>query len=82
MGDEAVLLDLESGLYFGLNGTGLRVWELVTAGYTAAETLARLAEEFDAPREKLTADVESLLGQLEREGLLSPAPDPGSEAPR
>ena len=32
---EAVLLDLASGTYFGLNPVGSRVWELISASKTA-----------------------------------------------
>ena len=34
---EAVLLDLASGTYFGLNPVGSRVWELISASKTVGE---------------------------------------------
>ena len=38
VGDETVLLDLESGLYFGLDGVGRRIWESIGEGRTLGET--------------------------------------------
>ena len=69
--DEAVLLDLERGFYFGLNETGRRVWELIVDdGATVATALRTLGSEFAAPADVLEADVSAVLDELEREGLL------------
>ena len=32
LGGEAVILDMKSGVYFGLNGVGTRVWNVVANG--------------------------------------------------
>ncbi len=32
LGGEAVLLDIETGRYFGLNATGVRIWALLGEG--------------------------------------------------
>ena len=36
VGDETVLLDLESGMYFGLDGVGQRIWEAIAEGTARA----------------------------------------------
>jgi len=40
VGDETVLLDLSSGIYFGLDGVGKRIWESVADGLSLGETAA------------------------------------------
>ena len=71
LADEAVLLDLETGTYYGLNATGRRVWELLATGLTLAATLAAMESELEVSRATLEADVETLLSDLERAGLLA-----------
>ena len=36
VGDETVLLDLESGMYFGLDGVGQRIWKAIGEGLSLA----------------------------------------------
>ena len=67
---EAVLLDLASGTYFGLNDVGVRVWELVEAGTTVGALRRTLLEEFEVDEATLTADLTSLLADLEMRGLV------------
>ena len=67
---EAVLLDLASGRYFGLNPTGRRIWELLAPGRSLESVLDRLEAEFDAPRLALEADLVELVGQLESARLV------------
>jgi hypothetical protein len=64
LGGEAVLLDVASGSYFGLNEVGARVWQLVAAGGTLAGIVAALAAEYDVPGERLQADVLALVEDL------------------
>lgn len=71
--DEAVILDVDTAHYFSLTGTGLRAWELLAGGLTAAGLTAALESEFDAPPGRIAADVADLLSHLEREGLLESA---------
>jgi len=67
---EAVLLDLATGRYFGLNATGLRIFALVDGERSLAEIGRRLGAEFAAPPEAMAADLVELVAELEREGLL------------
>ena len=69
--DEMVLLNLDSGEYFGLNDTGTRVWELVADGRSRQEVADRLTDEFEVTAEVASNHVASLLGELLDAGLLS-----------
>jgi hypothetical protein len=62
--DATVLLDAEEGKYYTLNEVAGRVWELVAAGEPVVEILRLLGEEYDAPAERLEADVTGLLDRL------------------
>jgi hypothetical protein len=76
---EAVLLDLESGKYFGLNEVGARVWEHVQEETTVGELLVRLLDEFDVEAPQLEADIEELLTELDGKGLIAMASEPMAE---
>jgi len=72
-----VLLDLRTKFYFTLNATGVAVWKLLASGEGRAprEIAERIARDFEAPDvEKVEADVTTLLGELEDEGLLARQP--------
>jgi hypothetical protein len=70
---EAVILNLESGMYFGLDAVGTRIWQLLDAHRTLRGTLQALEEEFDAPPERLQSDLNDFVGQLQSRGLVSVA---------
>lgn len=67
---EAVLLDLASGTYFGLDEVGARVWELVEAGTTVGALRSALLAEFEVEEHVLAADLAHLLADLEQRGLV------------
>jgi len=70
---EAVILNLESGTYFGLDAVGTRMWQLLDAHRTLRRTLEALEEEFDATPEQLATDLIEFVGQLHAKGLLAVA---------
>ena len=45
---QAVILDLSSGLYFGLNEVGTRIWTLIGEGRTVADIAQILSHEYAA----------------------------------
>ena len=77
---EAVILDLASGTYFGLNEVGTRVWQLVDEGRDAAQIVDVVAAEYDADRGTIEEDVARLLDALRARRLIVSAgvagPDP------
>lgn len=70
VGDEIVLLDFQNGMYYGLDAVGVRVWELIAAGQSMGAIVDALAEEYDVARETLERDIDALLAELERRGLI------------
>ncbi len=66
---EAMLVDVESGKYFGLNETGSEIWRLLVEGLPTEEIPSRLVESFDVTLEAATAGVEGLVRELRAHGL-------------
>ncbi len=71
--DEAIILDVESAVYFSLSGAGLRMWELLGKGKTAGEIARALSAEYDAQENEIARDCAKLAGKLADEGLIAPA---------
>ena len=70
VGDETVLLDLASGIYFGLDGVGKRIWETVEDGQSLAQTVAVITAEFAVDEAQAHEDVIQFTIDLVERGLL------------
>ena len=71
VGGEMVLLDLESGQYFGLDTVGGRIWELLSERPRSLKELSDAIEaEFDAPRSRIESDLLALAKQLSEQELI------------
>ena len=68
--DQTVLLDLESGMYFGLDGVGKRIWERISAGDNLEEIAAVIAAEYDVDESRALADAIEFASELVTRGLL------------
>ena len=69
-GGEMVLLHFPSGQYFGLNEVGASAWKHLCATGSVEDAFARLREEYEVDDERLRADLETLVAELLRAGLL------------
>lgn len=74
---EAVILNLETGLYFGLNEMGTRIWQLLDAHAEVRRVLDTLRDEFDVADDRLSADLLALVEQLRDKGLVHVVPAAG-----
>ncbi len=68
--DEAVLLSLDSGQYFGLDPVGTRIGNLLAEGKPLGDVAATIVAEYEVDRERCEADLVKLLGELEAQGLV------------
>jgi len=76
--DEVVILDLERGVYFGLDDVGATMWEAFVAGKSPAEVAETLAGTYETSREQLELDACALAGRLADAGLVAiRQPPPG-----
>jgi hypothetical protein len=71
---ESVVLDLSSGRYFGLNGVGTRVWQLVGDGAGVDAVIRAMTSEYDADEATIARDVIALLDELQERGLIVATP--------
>ena len=69
---EGVILNLASGIYFGLDETGTRMWRLIEQHGRLKAVLTALCEEYEAPPETLEHDLIRLASELSEKGLLVP----------
>lgn len=72
VGDETVILDLESGMYFGLDSVGARIWQLLATGASLESISKTLLEQYEVAQEQLEADVLKLAQELLQRKLIQP----------
>ena len=70
MQGESVILDLKSGIYFGLNQVGTRVWELVQQPIAVQTVQQTIFNEYAVEAERCEQDIQTLLEKLLDAGLL------------
>jgi len=69
--DGAVLIDIDQGKIFSLNVTGSAVWAQLAQGCDAGEIADAIAKEYGVDRERARADIEELIGTLEKRRLIT-----------
>jgi hypothetical protein len=69
--DETVILNLESGMYHGLNATAAKMLETLDSGVPVGEAIESMATEFGQPRDVIERDVLALCQALGERGLIA-----------
>ena len=67
---EAVILDPDSGRYFGLAGVGARAWSLLQGTTTLATMVRTIVAEYDVDETTCEPDLRTLLDDLQDRGLI------------
>jgi Coenzyme PQQ synthesis protein D (PqqD) len=67
---EAAILNLNDGMYYGLNEVGARIWSLLSEPITVSHIRDQLEREYDVDRRRCEKDLVELLGKLEEAGLV------------
>jgi hypothetical protein len=67
---ETVLMSIDAGAYYGLEGPARSIWEILETPLTFSALVDRLVEEYQVSPETCAADLERFLSEMEREGLL------------
>jgi hypothetical protein len=79
--DEVMVINLESGKYFALDGTASDCWARIAGGALASELVDLLVSSYEVDTQRATTDVEAFLSQLSEGGVVEMAPaviEPGS----
>lgn len=71
---EAVLLNLKSEQYLGLNPVGTRMWIVLQESPSIQAAYETLLAEYDVEPETLQTDLAELLDQLTEQGLIKVSP--------
>lgn len=67
---EAAILNLKSGIYYGLDSVGARIWRLIVEPRTIAEIEDVLVAEYEVEPSQCGPDVLAFIEQLAEEGLV------------
>jgi hypothetical protein len=64
LGGEAVILNLKTGVYHGLNPVGTRIWNLLAEPRTVNDILGALLQEYEVEPDSCERDLLALLQNL------------------
>jgi len=67
---EAVILNLKSGVYYGLNPVGARIWQLIQEPKAVTTIRDSLLEEYEVKTDICERDLLALLRELAAVGLV------------
>lgn len=70
LGEEAVVLDPQSGRYYGLNELGARIFELARKPRSVDQIMQALLQEYDVGADTLKADLLAFLDDMEQRQLI------------
>jgi hypothetical protein len=67
---EMAIVNFENGVYYGLDPTGARIWNLLREPRTIEELCETLAGVYEVHRSTLESDVRTFVGDLAMQGLV------------
>ena len=73
LGDELVMMSIESGVYIGLNAMGAQIWRLIEAPRAVGDICAALVDSFDVDPPTCQAEVEAFVDKMTARGLITVA---------
>jgi hypothetical protein len=89
--EDFVLMDLVSGLYFGLDPVASHIWQSLSDHGDPALAAAELSRDFEVDPEQALADIQTWVAELEAKGLVrrrsadtaasAPSPRPSRRRP-
>ena len=70
VGEEAILINATTGVYYSLNDTGTSFWELLDGQRTIADCARIIAEEYEVEPGLVEDDLLELAAEFSAEGLI------------
>jgi hypothetical protein len=70
IGDEVVMLDMDSGFYFGLNSVASVIWGMLSNEVGFETLIDQLMAQFEVERSLCEADTQELLDQLLEKNII------------
>lgn len=72
---EMVLLNTETGIYFGLDAVGSEIWSMLESGLAPSAIVERMLAEYAVERDQLEADVSAFVARLVQAKLVQFTPE-------
>lgn len=76
LGNEAVIMNLVSGTYFGLNEVGAAIWQHLQRPVTLDDLCEAIQAEYEVDLEVCQPDIEALLQQFQEAQLIEVVDEP------
>ena len=73
--NELVLVNLENGYYYVMQGAAVDIWQQLTNGKTLEETLETFIGRYPSERDRIEKTIPAFVEQLREEGLIVEEPD-------
>ena len=70
IGEEVVMLDMESGFYFGLNSVASVIWGMLKEEIGFEQLIDQLMSQFEVERALCEADTHELLDQMLEKNII------------
>ena len=70
LGDESIILELNEGIYYGLDQIGTRVWELLQAPRSIRQICEAIRQDYDVSTDACIEAVAALVADLEARTLV------------
>lgn len=70
MEGEAVLLNVQTGVYFGLDSTGTAIWQILEKKSRLDQVLKAMLQDYEIDEDTCRADLLKFVSSLEKNGLL------------
>ena len=70
IGEEVVMLDMDSGFYFGLNSVASIIWAKLEKAKSFEEVVNELLEEYNIDRQTCENDTRAFLDQLFQKNIV------------
>lgn len=81
LADEVVILTLETGMYYGLDTVGARIWHLIQEPRTVPELCDAIVQEYEVEPGRCERDLLALLQAFAANGLIEVTDDAGGQVP-
>jgi hypothetical protein len=69
--DEVVILNLDSGVYYGLDEVAARIWDAIQEPHSVCEVQRLILDEYDVDPNVCMNDVTRVIRELDEHGLIA-----------
>lgn len=69
--DEAVMMSVSAGKYFGLNAVGVRIWELLDTPKSVEQLCDQIHQEFEVDRQTCVDEVVKFSSSMLDNGIVN-----------